>query len=120
MPALRKRRVDLLLGDVVKRHVIARQRNDMGDTAAHLACAYDADLANGNNLSVALRGVIGENRRALNYVVHNHSSSRYSIACLFELGVELGQDREQIADEAVIRDLENRCVGILIDGDDHL
>src|SRR6188508_2294501 len=92
----------------------------MRDAAAHLACAYDADLANGSRLSVLLRGLIGENRRALYYVVHDHSSCPYSIACLFELGVELGQDREQIADQAVIRDLENWRIGILVDGDDHL
>src|SRR6478672_453292 len=41
-----------------------------------------------------------------------------SIPCLFQLGVELWQDGEQIADEAVIGNLEDRGLGILVDGDD--
>src|SRR5579863_7581102 len=37
-----------------------------------------------------------------------------------ELGVELGQDLEQVADEAVIGDLENRRFLVLVDRDDDL
>ncbi len=40
-------------------HVVAGQRDDMGDAAAHLARADDADLADGSHFSLALRGRIG-------------------------------------------------------------
>src|SRR4029077_18328440 len=43
-----------------------------------------------------------------------------SIPCLLQLGVELRQDGEQIADEAIVGDLEDWSLGILVDRDDHL
>ena len=49
-----ERRIDLLLGDVVQHHVIAGQRDDMGDAAAHLAGADDADLADGSHVRIRL------------------------------------------------------------------
>src|SRR5438132_12376400 len=39
---------------------------------------------------------------------------------LGELGVELGHQLEEIADEAVIGDLEDRRLLVLVDGDDDL
>ncbi len=53
------RLLDPLLGDVVQHHVVARQRDDMGDAAAHLARADDADLADGSHVRFAFRGRIG-------------------------------------------------------------
>ena len=54
-----ERRIDFLLGDVVHDDVVAGQRNDMGDAAAHLSRADDADLADGSHLRIAFRGRIG-------------------------------------------------------------
>src|SRR6185437_1226809 len=39
---------------------------------------------------------------------------------LGELGVELGHDLEEVSDDAVIGDLEDRGLFVLVEGDDHL
>src|SRR5262245_20401899 len=57
--------------------------------------------------------------RTMSSIVIPHSPAG-SIACLFQLGVELGQDREQIADEAIVGNLEDWGLGILVDRDDYL
>src|SRR5262249_10442197 len=43
-----------------------------------------------------------------------------SIACPFQLGLQLGQDREQIANEAIVADLEDRGLRVLVNRHDHL
>src|SRR5262245_56400927 len=48
------------------------------------------------------------------------SKSTLRIACLLELDIEFRKDGKKIAYEAVVGDLEDRRVGILVDGDDHL
>ena len=47
----------------------------MGNAAAHLARANDADLADWGHVVISLGGWIGAEPAALNYVVHGHSSS---------------------------------------------
>ncbi len=44
----------------------------------------------------------------------------HSLSCSRELSVELGQDFEEVADQAVIGDLEDRRLLILVDRDDDL
>ncbi len=51
--------LDPLLGDVVERHIVAGQSDDMSDAAAHLACPDDADLADGSHIRIAFRGRVG-------------------------------------------------------------
>src|SRR5215469_4483608 len=43
-----------------------------------------------------------------------------SLLALGELGIELGKNLEQVADQPVIGDLEDRRLLVLVDGDDHL
>src|SRR5690242_8889619 len=47
-------------------------------------------------------------------------SSAISSFAFGKLGIELGHQLEEIADEAVIGDLEDRCLLVLVDGDDDL
>ena len=47
--------MDAVLGDVVKADVIARRGADLGDAAAHLAGADDADPANSVDMVPAWR-----------------------------------------------------------------
>src|SRR5690606_20877614 len=44
----------------------------------------------------------------------------HSVPCLLQLGVQLGQRLEQICDQAIVGDLEDRRLAILVDRDDHL
>src|SRR5260370_23557581 len=66
----------------------------MGDRAAHLAGANDGDR-----------------------LPHDRSNRLLAVR---ELGVELRYQLEEVADEAVIGDLEDRRLLVLVDGDDDL
>ena len=93
----------------------------MGDAASHLPRADNADLMDGVAVGIAPRRGVRAERRARNYVVHGHSStSTLRVPRLLELGIEFRQDGKKIAYEAVVGDLEDRRVGILVNGDDHL
>ncbi len=80
--------------DVAHPHIEARKRANMGDAAAHLAGADDADR------------------------LHHDRSNR--LLTLRQLGVEFRHQLEEVADQAVIGNLKDRRFLILVDGDDDL
>ena len=122
----RQRGVDASARDVVQPHLEARQRRDMRDAVAHLPGADDADRPDRlsrhtSDPSLGSLAPCEANRAALRWWP---SSSAVCVAGLFaelgQLGLELRQHLEQVADQAVIGDLEDRRLLVLVDGDDDL
>src|SRR5258708_25683492 len=80
--------------DVAETDVEPGEGANMGDPAAHLAGADDADR------------------------LHHDRSNR--LLAFRQLGVELRYQLEEVTDEAVIGNLEDRRLLVLVDGDDDL
>ena len=108
---------------VVEQHLVAGERADMGDAVAHLAGPDHADLASvslsSRSPSVPRGASIPQARRKRKPIRRDALVGERRSA-LFQLLLQLRQDLEQIANEPVIRDLEDRRFGVLIDGDDDL
>jgi hypothetical protein len=112
--------------------VEARERAHVGDAVAHLAGADHADLADGMRPVLCARGtrhwpllnfahvflfyddpLCGSTLRGAEYCP-------VSTAHLTEFGRQFGQRLIEISDKAVIGDLEDRRLFVLIYGYDHL
>ena len=123
---------DAFGGDVVEQNVEARERAHVGDAVAHLAGADHADLADGMRPVLRPRGTRHWPLPNFAHVVLFYgnpprcSTPRVAEYCpistahFAEFGRQFRQRLIEIGNKAVICDLEDRRLFILVDGDDHL
>ncbi len=108
-----------LLADVMEKHIVAGEGDDMGDAVAHLPSSNDPHSFDGGLLPPLAS--IDERITAKHWGCGLDHRELWVLCGLFpavERRFKFRQDLEKVSDKAIIRDLENRSFLILVDGND--
>src|SRR5690606_18209587 len=119
----RDARLDAFPGNVVELYLVSGHRRHMGDATAHLTGTDDAhrpdsarhfpDPAAGDLLIASQRIWTAMCRPLVLPTLH-------ALRCLSKRLFEFWEDLEEVADKAVVGDLEDRRFLVLVNGHDHL